>query len=143
MSSTNSSSQPSLQSRRSLYVGGLAETVKEIHVRAAMIPFGPLKNIDIPMDYAKGTHKGFAFVEYQDADDAAEAIYNMDGAELFGRVLNVNLAQNNQVNLGSTKAVWTTDEWFQRQNDGADSNETKDAAIEVEALKENGISKSG
>jgi peptidyl-prolyl isomerase E (cyclophilin E) len=139
--SANSSTQATLQSRRSLYVGGLAETVKEINLRAAMIPFGPLKSIDIPMDYAKGTHKGFAFVEYQDADDAAEAIYNMDGAELFGRVLNVNLAQNNQVNLGSNKAVWTTDEWFQQQN-GEEANANKDAKVDIEALKEDGISKS-
>jgi peptidyl-prolyl isomerase E (cyclophilin E) len=139
--SANSSTQATLQSRRSLYVGGLAETVKEINLRAAMIPFGPLKSIDIPMDYAKGTHKGFAFVEYQDADDAAEAIYNMDGAELFGRVLNVNLAQNNQVNLGSNKAVWTTDEWFQQQN-GEEANANKDAKVDIEALKEDGVSKS-
>ena len=65
------------------------------------------------MDYVKGTHKGFAFVEYQDADDAEEAIYNMDGAELFGRALNVNLARQDSIQLGSHKAVWTTDEWFQ------------------------------
>ena len=92
------------------------------------------------MDYAKGTHKGFAFVEYQDADDASEAIYNMDGAELFGRVLNVNLAQNNQVNLGSTKAVWTTDEWFQQQNGSVDVVDGDEGNID--ALKEDCVSKS-
>lgn len=115
-----STSESTLQSRRSLYVGGLTDSVKEAELRAAMIPFGPLKSIDMPMDFAKGTHKGFAFVEYQNADDANEAIYNMDGAELFGRVLNVNLAQNNQMTLGSNKAVWTTDEWFQKQNEAVD-----------------------
>ena len=132
--------QSSLQSRRRLYVGGLADSVKEIHLRAAMIPFGPLKNVDIPMDYQKGTPKGFAFVEYQNADDAAEAIFNMDGAELFGRVLNVNLARNNPVNLGSSKAVWTTDEWFQQHN-GEGTGQHTDVNKEVEALKEDGMSK--
>ncbi len=125
----SSSADSKLQSRRSLYVGGLADTVKEVHLRAAMIPFGPLKSIDMPMDFAKGTHKGFAFIEYQDAEDANEAIYNMDGAELFGRVLNVNLAQKNQVSLGSNKAVWTTDEWFQKQN-GEGAEEAKSEKIE-------------
>lgn len=70
------------------------------------------------MDYQSGSHKGFSFVEYQDADDAAEALYNMDGAELMGRVLNVNLAQKNQIKLGSHKAVWSTDEWFKEQAAG-------------------------
>jgi RNA recognition motif-containing protein len=36
-----------LQSRRSLYVGGLAEDVGEATLRAAMIPFGPVKSIDM------------------------------------------------------------------------------------------------
>jgi peptidyl-prolyl isomerase E (cyclophilin E) len=65
------------------------------------------------MDYASGKHKGFAFVEYNDGEDAAEAIYNLDGSELYGRVLSVNLAQHNRVNLNSNKAVWSTDEFFQ------------------------------
>lgn len=42
-----SSSEPVLQSRRSLYVGGLAGEVNENTLRAAMIPFGPLKSIEI------------------------------------------------------------------------------------------------
>ena len=65
------------------------------------------------MDSASGKHKGFAFVEYNDGEDAAEAIYNLDGSELYGRVLSVNLAQHNRVNLNSNKAVWSTDEFFQ------------------------------
>jgi peptidyl-prolyl isomerase E (cyclophilin E) len=67
------------------------------------------------MDYQKGLHKGFAFVEFEDPEDAAEAIFNMDGAELMGRTLHVSLAQPNQMNLSSHQAVWSTDEWFQQQ----------------------------
>mmetsp|Transcript_42841 Transcript_42841/g.48679 ORF Transcript_42841/g.48679 Transcript_42841/m.48679 type:complete len:143 (-) Transcript_42841:210-638(-) len=107
-----------LQSRRTLYVGGLAPEVRDSTLRAAMIPFGPIKSIDIPPDYTKNksSHKGFGFVEFEDADDAAEAIFNMDGAELMGKVLNVTLAKPNQMDYGNrNKAVWSTDEWFQKQ----------------------------
>jgi len=133
-----------LQSRRALYVGGLADTVAEPTLRAALVPFGPLKSLDVPMDYAKGTHKGFAFVEYEDADDAAEAIYNLDGAELMGRTLTVNLAQQNQAKLGSAKPVWSTDEWFQDQVTGEKGEaerrdkEERDAA-DASALKEKSL----
>ena len=106
----------SLQSNRSLYVGGLAEDVTPITLRAALVPFGPIKSIDVPMDYGKGTHKGFAFVEFEESEDAAEAIYNLDGSELMGRTLTVNLARAaGQVKLGSNQAVWSQDEWFQNQ----------------------------
>jgi len=129
-----------IQSRRSLYVGGLADELKEETLRAAMIPFGPIKSIEIPMDYAKGSHKGFAFVEYLDADDAAEALYNMDGGELMGRVLNINLAQQNQIKLGSHKAVWSTDDWFKEQagTAGEEEREAEKARIEkdITALSE-------
>ncbi|KAL7470138.1 hypothetical protein ACHAXS_010365 [Conticribra weissflogii] len=109
------SSAPTLQSRRALYIGGLDPQVTEQVLRAAFIPFGPIAHIDIPMDYAAGTHKGFAFLEFSSGDDAQEAIYNMDGAELFGKSLVVNVAQENRMNLGSNKAVWTNEEWFQRE----------------------------
>mmetsp|Transcript_6122 Transcript_6122/g.12807 ORF Transcript_6122/g.12807 Transcript_6122/m.12807 type:complete len:141 (-) Transcript_6122:400-822(-) len=139
--STSGQSGTALQSRRSLYVGGLADAATESTLRAALIPFGPVKNLDVPMDYAKGTHKGFAFVEYEDADDAAEAIYNLDGAELLGRTLVVNLAQNHQAKLGSARPVWSTDEWFREQVTGekgaaeAREKEKTDAA-DASALKE-------
>ena len=46
----SSSTEPVLQSRRSLYVGGLADEVNETNLRATMIPFGPLKAVDIVSD---------------------------------------------------------------------------------------------
>lgn len=113
-----------LQSRRALYVGGLDAAVTETTLRAAFLPFGPIQNVDIPMDYAQGTHKGFAFLEFVESEDANEAIYNMDGAELFGRSLTVNVAQENKMSqLGSSKALWSTDEWFKEHAGGKEEEE--------------------
>ena len=119
-----SSQAPSLQSRRALYIGGLDPAVTETTLRAAFIPFGPIQNIDIPMDYAAGTSKGFAFLEFVDSDDANEAIYNMDGAELFGKALTVNVAQAEKMRLGSSKALWSTDAWF-KEHSGLKEEEEK------------------
>ena len=74
------------------------------------------------MDFSSGRAKGFAFIEYDDGDDAAEAIYNMDGAELFGKILTVNIAQAERMSLGSNKAVWSTDEWFREQSGNEQEN---------------------
>ncbi len=90
------------------------------------------------MDYASGKHKGFAFIEYVDAEDAKEAIYNLDGSELFGRVLSVSLAQNNQTN--SNKALWSSDDFFQtsEESKGTDGNNPGGDNIES-SLKEDGM----
>jgi len=117
----NTTNHPVLQSKRTLYVGGLADGISDTMLRAAFVPFGPLKNVDIPMDYAKGTHRGFAFVEFIDPDDASEAVYNMDGAELNGKAIGINLArdENNSIKIGSNRPVWSADEWFQEQAGGS------------------------
>lgn len=131
---------PVLTSRRAIYLGGLSEEIHEAILRATCVPFGPVKSVDIPRDYKKGTHRGFGFVEFEDPDDAAEAIFNLNGSDLYGRTLNVSVAQPHQVKLGSERAVWSTDEWFkeqtEKQNNGS-SNVAENAAADAVALKEN------
>jgi peptidyl-prolyl isomerase E (cyclophilin E) len=39
-------------------VGGLAENVNEEILQAAFLPFGNLKDINIPLDHATGKHRG-------------------------------------------------------------------------------------
>nr|WJH19511.1 Peptidyl-prolyl cis-trans isomerase E [Euglena gracilis] len=94
--------------KRTLYVGGLDEGADEATVKAAFIPFGDVLDVFIPLDQLKQKHKGFAFVEFELQEDAAAAIENMNGAELFGRVLRVNLArpQLQQHAAQHRKAIW-------------------------------------
>lgn len=59
------------------------------------------------MDHKTGTHRGFAFVKFELADDAADAMDNMEGAELLGKVLKVNVSKPMQGN--GNRAVWEED----------------------------------
>jgi len=128
-----------LASKRVVYVGGLGDNVNQNIVRAAFIPFGPLKSVDIPMDYKAGTTRGFAFVEFEDADDATEAIFNMDGSDLMGRTIKVSLAQPNQLSKlmsgnasSSSQAIWSSDEWFQQHVAGQGSEEDRKRENEMQ-----------
>lgn len=92
------------------------------------------------MDYAAGVHRGFAFVEFEDPDDASEAIFNMDGGELMGRTIRASLAQPNQINKfssssASNQAVWKSDEWFQTYVGGQDEAAKKLAQEKAQDLK--------
>lgn len=72
--------------KTTLYVGGLEESVTESILHAAFIPFGDIKDISVPLDHASGKHRGFGFVDFEDADDAAAAIDNMhNGGECGAR----------------------------------------------------------
>lgn len=63
--------------KRTIYVGGLADEVTDKLINAAFIPFGDIVDIQMPIDYESQKHRGFAFIEYETAEDAAAAIDNM------------------------------------------------------------------
>ncbi|CAK4077183.1 unnamed protein product [Aphanomyces euteiches] len=95
--------------KRCLYVGGLDKAVTEEILTAAFIPFGPIKDVQIPMDYTTTTqrNKGYGFVEFANEEDAKEALDNMDDSELYGKVLKVNIAKPQaQLNMAANRAVW-------------------------------------
>ncbi|XP_066274539.1 peptidyl-prolyl cis-trans isomerase E-like [Branchiostoma lanceolatum] len=100
--------------KRIVYVGGLAEEVDEKVLHAAFIPFGDLVDINVPLDYETQKHRGFAFVEFESAEDAAAAIDNMHESELFGRTIRCNLAKPMKLKEGSMKAVWSEDNWLKK-----------------------------
>mmetsp|Transcript_22082 Transcript_22082/g.46503 ORF Transcript_22082/g.46503 Transcript_22082/m.46503 type:complete len:149 (-) Transcript_22082:165-611(-) len=131
-------------SKRVIYVGGLGDTVTPQVLRSAMIPFGDIKSLDIPMDYKVGKTRGFAFVEFDDPEDASECIFNMDMSDLCGRTIKVSLAQQNQLSKlsaqsGKGQAIWSSDQWFQEHVVGdteEDRQKAKNAAQDKETLKD-------
>lgn len=104
----------STSNKRTVYVGGLAEEVDEKVLNAAFIPFGDIIDVQIPLDYESEKHRGFAFIEFENAEDAAAAIDNMNDSELFGRTIRVNLAKPQRIKEGSTRPVWSEDSWLQQ-----------------------------
>ncbi|CAI9096441.1 OLC1v1032592C1 [Oldenlandia corymbosa var. corymbosa] len=106
--------------KNTLYVGGLAEEVTENILHAAFIPFGDIKDVKTPLDQATQKHRSFGFVTFLEREDAAAAMDNMDGAELFGRVLTVNYALPEKIKGGeqgwAAQPIWAdADTWFERQ----------------------------
>jgi RNA recognition motif-containing protein len=98
-----------------VYVGGLdTALVTAATLSEAFIPFGEISNITLPKPEApssKDLHRGFGYVEFEEAADAKEAIDNMNQSELYGRVIKVALAkpdrkETGEAGLGSTTAIW-------------------------------------
>ncbi|KAK6108300.1 Cyclophilin type peptidyl-prolyl cis-trans isomerase/CLD family protein [Brugia pahangi] len=104
--------------KRTLYVGGFGEEVNEKILQAGFIPFGEIVSISIPLDYETGKHRGFGFVEYELAEDAAAAIDNMNDSELFGRTIRCNFARPPKANERSQRPVWADDEWLKTYGTG-------------------------
>lgn len=77
-----------------LYVGNLSYNTTEAGLRAVAEQDGrDVARVSIVMDRETGRSRGFAFVEFANADDAKAAMEAMDGYELDGRTLRVNEAR--------------------------------------------------
>jgi len=76
-----------------IFVGNVSRNVNNDELREAFEAFGAVSSAAIIMDKLTGTSRGFGFVEMPDADEAKNAIENMNGKELKGRPLNVNEAR--------------------------------------------------
>ena len=78
---------------KKLFVGGLSWGTDDHGLRQAFEQFGEVTEAVVIHDRATGRSRGFGFVTYSNPEDADSAIEQMNGAELDGRSLNVNEAQ--------------------------------------------------
>ncbi|KAJ6982547.1 hypothetical protein NC653_025608 [Populus alba x Populus x berolinensis] len=76
------------------------DETKQYGGTAASTEEHPIRRTDVktPLDQAKQKHRSFGFVTLLERDDAVAAMGNMDGAELYGRVLTVNYALPEKIN---------------------------------------------
>ena len=75
-----------------VFVGNLNFDTTAEEVEALFAQAGEVVGVAVPTDRMTGRPRGFAFVEYTNADDAAAAIERFSGYELGGRKLRVDEA---------------------------------------------------
>lgn len=75
-----------------LFVGNLAFSTTKEDLEAAFAVYGPVVEVKIPTDRDTGRVRGFAFVTFENQQSAEKALA-MDGQDLNGRPIRVNVAQ--------------------------------------------------
>src|SRR5437868_4122344 len=76
-----------------LFVGNLPYDATEEEIRKHFSSVGNLSYVSIPLDRETGKKRGFAFVEFADAQQAQEAIRQFNNQPFKGRSLAVNEAR--------------------------------------------------
>ena len=76
-----------------LFVGNLSFNTTENDLQEAFAPHGQVVEANLMMDRMTGRSRGFAFITYSTPDEAQKAIAAMNGAQLDGRALTVNIAR--------------------------------------------------
>ena len=76
-----------------LFVGNLSFNTTENDLQDAFAAHGSVVETNLMMDRATGRPRGFAFVTMGSPEEAQKAIAALNGKELGGRALTVNLAK--------------------------------------------------
>jgi RNA recognition motif-containing protein len=77
-----------------IYVGNLNYDTQESDLRALFSAHGTVQSVSIITDRDTGRSKGFGFVEMADTAATQAAITALNGKELDGRTLRVNMAMD-------------------------------------------------
>jgi len=76
-----------------LYVGNLSFNTSQDQLRDAFTKFGEVTDVHLVTDRTTGQARGFGFVTMGSSQAAQAAISGMNGANLDGRALRVNEAE--------------------------------------------------
>ncbi|KAF8930052.1 hypothetical protein BGZ47_000775 [Haplosporangium gracile] len=107
-------------SQHRLYVGSVNFDLTEEDLKQVLEPFGPIEFIKLHRDAETGKSKGFAFVQYKEAEHAKQAMERMNGYVLANRTIKVGLVTEK----GSTQNQTTTgsNNGYQYNNNGQINN---------------------
>src|SRR6476620_11357403 len=76
-----------------LYVGNLAFQTTEDTLQAAFAECGEVTDVKVMIDRETGRSRGFGFVTLATPEAAQSALSRLNGSELDGRALRVDIAQ--------------------------------------------------
>jgi peptidyl-prolyl isomerase E (cyclophilin E) len=97
------------RSKKTVWISGLDDLVSLELLKSACIIFGDILDISLPLDNKTGKHRGFAFIEFEESQDAKECVDNLHGAELLGKTVTAKISKS-APQLGGTSS-WNINSW--------------------------------
>ena len=86
-----------------LFVGNLSFNVTENDLNDAFAAYGTVTETNLMMDRTSGRPRGFGFVTMSTAEEAQKAIDALNGKELDGRAITVNVARPREESGGGRR----------------------------------------
>ena len=83
-----------------LFVGNLSFNTTENDLNDAFAAFGTVTEANLMMDRSTNRPRGFGFVTMSSAEEAQKAIDGLNGKEMDGRALTVNVARPREERAG-------------------------------------------
>jgi RNA recognition motif-containing protein len=102
-------------SENRLFVGNLSFQTLENDLQDYFSQAGVVSSVNMMFDKFTGKSRGFAFVEFTTAEEAANAVEMFHGKELQGRALTVNVARPREERAPREGGGWSGDRGERRE----------------------------
>ncbi len=79
-----------------IFAGSLPFKLKEEDLKKLFEPFGEVTSVKIVIDKITRQNKGFGFIEMPNEEEAKNAIKALDGSEVLGRQIIVNVSDKDK-----------------------------------------------
>ena len=99
-----------------LYVGNLAYSMRDEDLKKLFAAHGDVDDARVVMDRIAGRSKGFGFVEMSDATAAKAAVEAINGSEVDGRNIVVNVARPREQRRDNSNANRGDDRMSRRRD---------------------------
>jgi RNA recognition motif-containing protein len=86
-----------------LFIGGLSFSTSSERLREVFAAIGAVTQATVVTDQATGRSRGFGFVEMDRVEDAQQAISRLNGQDLDGRQIKVEMAKPSERSGGGRR----------------------------------------
>lgn len=99
---------------RMVYVGNIGDDTDYNKLFELFLPFGDIKNIEIPKDPISQQSRGFAFVEFEEEEDAKHAIFNKHNSLIGEKAIVVEASRPTRPKELLNKPIWADEDYYQK-----------------------------
>ena len=100
-----------MEQNRTVYIGNISQQITSTYLKKYFSTFGDIIKVDIPVNpESPGQHRSIAFIEFEEQQDALEAVENMNNNLLQGKLIKCSIAR--QKIRDFTKPLWEDEDYI-------------------------------
>ena len=92
------------QPSKTLFIGNMSFEMTDQDLNDLFREIRNVKDVRVAIDRRTGQPRGFAHADFDDVESAVQAMEQLDGKEIYGRLLRVDYGENNATRRSNVSA---------------------------------------
>eukprot|EP00834_Sanchytrium_tribonematis_P002838 NODE_96_length_20709_cov_1.429161.p7 type:complete len:287 gc:universal NODE_96_length_20709_cov_1.429161:3579-4439(+) len=116
---------------RQVYVGNISQETTSTYLKDYFSTFGEIVKVELPENpQMPGHHRQIAFIEFEEKEDALQAVENMNNNLLLNRIIKCSISKHKVRNF--SKPLWEDEDYLQLYSKQFEGNSISEMNLKVE-----------